>query len=268
MRIIAVASGKGGVGKTTLSANLAVTLRTLGKRVVIIDCNLTTSHLGLLFGINSYPVSFNDFLKGKLGLNDVLYTHYSGLHIIPASLNLEDMTGITAKPDYLKQTMRGVFATYDFVILDSAPGVGNEALLALLAADEVLFVSTPTIPALVDVVKTKDFLTRLHRRRSAIGIVVNRVKGKNHEMSADEIRHFTDLPVVGVVPEDENVIKSENRRELIATSSPGSPASRAIYRIATRMAGVTNPIYVPDDLYDGKRGFLRRLFDGLKRTRR
>jgi MinD-like ATPase involved in chromosome partitioning or flagellar assembly len=211
-------------------------------------------------------VSFNDFLKGKVGLNDILYTHYSGLHIIPASLNLDDLTGITANPEYLKQTLRDVFASYDFVILDSAPGVGNEALLALTAADEVLFVATPTIPALVDVVKTKDFLARLHKKHSAIGIVINRVKGKSHEMSADEIRHFTDLPVVGVVPEDEGIIRSENRRELITSSDPRSPAARAVYRIATRMAGVSNPIYVPDDLYKNKSIF-RRFLDRFKGSR-
>jgi septum site-determining protein MinD len=157
VRIIAVASGKGGVGKTTIAANLGLSLQRLGRRVVVVDCNLTTAHLGLMFGIYNYPVTLNNYLRDEARLENILYRHSSGLNIVPASLNLQDLVDIEVED--FKKSLKYTFSDYDFVILDSAPGLGREALISLQTADEILFVATPTIPSLVDILKqdVRDF---------------------------------------------------------------------------------------------------------------
>jgi cell division ATPase MinD len=247
-RIITVTSGKGGVGKTTIAANLALALQRLGKKVAVVDCNLTTAHLGLAFGINTYTTTLNDFLSGSAELNDILYRHFSGLHIVPASLNLDDLVDVDL--ENLKASLRATFYDYDIVILDSAPGLGREALMSLQAADEIIFVANPTIPSIVDILKAKNLIARMQLFPSMSGIILNRVKNKEYEIGIDEVRDFTGMPIVGIVPEDEKVQKSTNNRMLVVGNVVSSPASLAIFRIATRIAGLPDSAFIPEDFYE------------------
>lgn len=258
VRIIAIASGKGGVGKTTIAANLSLVLQKLGKRVVVIDCNLTTAHLGLLFGIYFYPKTLNDFLRDEVRFENILYRHVSGLRIVPASLNLDDLAGIEVGD--LKTSLKTAFSDYDLVILDSAPGLGREALISLQAADEILFVATPTIPSLVDIVKCKSVVGALGGGANVLGIVINRVKNREYEITPEDVRRFTELPVVGIIPEDENVIESANRRSLVVISNQNSPASQAILRIGVRLAGSPGFMSIPEKFYK-RPGFFRRVLN-------
>ena len=85
-RVIGILSGKGGVGKTTLTGNLAVELAKLGKEVYAIDCNISTSHLGMYFGFYDYDITLNDVLRGSHEIEDSIYEHKSGVKIVPGSL--------------------------------------------------------------------------------------------------------------------------------------------------------------------------------------
>ena len=265
VRIIAIASGKGGVGKTTICANLGVALQLLGKRVAIIDCNLTTSHLGILFGTYPHPMALNNFLRNEVPLEGVVYTHVTGLKVVPSSLNLKDIAGVNIKD--FKNSLKAAFSDFDIVLLDSAPGLGKEALISLQAADEVLFVANPDISSLVDIVKSKHLINSLKLRKqnvSIIGVIVNRLKNKKYEITVNEIRGFTELPVVGVVPEDESVLECSNRRSLIVLSKDGAPASLAIFRIAARLSGLPNFAFTPKRFYRNP-GFFERIINRLRR---
>ncbi|MEM5879264.1 MAG: cell division ATPase MinD [Candidatus Aenigmatarchaeota archaeon] len=236
VRIIDVCSGKGGVGKTTIAANLGLALTQLGKKVAVVDCNLTTSHLSLLFRNYSYSLTLNNFLKGEARFEDVVYTHPSGLRIVPASLELKDLVDVDV--GNFREKLKENFKDFDIVLLDSAPGLGKEALIALQAADEVLFVANPYITSLVDVTKCNKLLNSLDSRPIAIGVVLNRVRKKTYEISADEAREFTELPVIGIVPEDEKVLESINKRTLVSILHKNSPSSKAIFEIASKLAGI------------------------------
>lgn len=235
VRIIDICSGKGGVGKTTITANLGLALQSFGKKVVVVDCNLTTSHLSLLFGSYTYSATLNNFLRNEARLEDVVYTHYSGLKIVPASLELKDLIDVDIKnfKDKLKET----FHDFDFVLLDSAPGLGREALIALQAADEVLFVANPFITSLVDVVKCNQLVKFLENKPKVIGVVLNRVRKKSYEILPEEIKQFIELPVVGVIPEDEKVLESTNKRTLVTLLYKNSVSSKAFLEIAAKIAG-------------------------------
>jgi len=235
VRIIDVCSGKGGVGKTTVAINLGIALQKFNKRVVVVDCNLTTSHLGLLFGIYSLPVTLNNFLRGEARIEDSTYIHSSGLRIVPASLDVKEIVNINTGD--LKKKFKEAFSGYDIVLLDSAPSLGKESLLALQSSDEALFVANPHIPSLVDVVKCNQLMNSLDDRPSPIGIVVNRIRNKPYEIKLDEIRNFTDLPVVGMIPEDEKILEGSNKKTLVTVSRKNSPSGRAFFEIAAKIAG-------------------------------
>lgn len=236
VRIIDICSGKGGVGKTTVAANLGLALTQLGKKVVVVDCNLTTSHLSLLFGNYSYPLTLNDFLKGNARLEDVVYTHSSGLKIIPASLELKDLIDVDF--NNFKSKLEETFRDFDFVFLDSAPGLGREALIPLQVANEVLFIANPFIPSLIDVVKCKQLINSLDSKPIILGVILNRVRGKFYEITFDEVRQFTELPLIGIIPEDEKILESMNKKSLVLISYKNSPSSRAFFETASKLAGI------------------------------
>lgn len=233
---INVCSGKGGVGKTTVAANLGIALQRLGLRTAIVDCNLTTSHLSLMFGIYNYPTTLNSYLKDQALLKDAIYTHPTGLRIVPASLRLEDLVDV--ETSHLKGRLKEVFADYDIVLLDSAPGLGREALIALEACDRIIFVANPYVTSLVDIVKCTRLVNTLVPRPAVMGIILNRVKGKKYEISSDEIQRFTNFPVIGKIPEDETILIASNKSKLVTLHARLSKSSKAFYKIAARFAGI------------------------------
>jgi septum site-determining protein MinD len=236
MRIIDVCSGKGGVGKTTITANLAVALQKSGKKVAIVDCNLTTSHLSLLFGIYSYPVTLNNFLRSEAKAEEIIYNHTSGMKIIPASLEIKDIIDVDASN--LREKLKDTFNNFDIVLLDSAPGLGRESMIALQTADEVIFVADPYIPSLVDVAKCKKLISGMESGPSVTGIILNRVRKKKYEISAEEIKEFTNLPIIGTIPEDDNVLECTNKKCLVTLSKENSPSSKAFFEIGRNLSGI------------------------------
>ncbi len=235
VKIISVCSGKGGVGKTVVASNLAMSLTRLKKRVVILDFNFTTPHLSLYFGLFSYPLTLNSFLRNEVNLEETVYNHPSGLDIVPSSLDLVDI--VNADTTNLKEKIKDAFWDYDYVILDSAPGLGKEALLSLKTCDEIIFVANPQIPSLVDIVKSLKVINTLETKPKPLGVIVNRVKKRNYETTLDEIKEFVEIPLLGVVPEDERILETENKKGLITIDKVNSPSSKAFFEIASKLTG-------------------------------
>jgi septum site-determining protein MinD len=232
VRIINICSGKGGVGKTTVAANLGAALHRFGRKVAVIDCNLTTAHLGLYLGIYSFPKTLNSFLRNEASLEEAIYVHSSGLSVVPASLQLKDL--VDTDIEKLNSVIRDVFCNYDMVFLDSAPGLGKEAMIPLRISDETIFVANPFIPSAVDIAK----YSTLPVSPKITGIILNRVKNKKYELTPDEIMSFTEIPVIGIIPEDENILKSANKRELAIVMNRNSQSSKAFFEIAAKLSGI------------------------------
>jgi cell division ATPase MinD len=235
VRIIDICSGKGGVGKTVVASNLGVALQKFYKKVAVIDFNLTTSHLSLYFGIYSHPITLNHVLRNEARIEDAIYNHHSGLKIVPGSLKLKDIIDINI--NNLRNTLKQAFSSFDIVFLDSAPGLGREALIAMQASDEILYIANPHIPSLVDIAKCNEIVNTLENRPIPIGIIVNRVRNKNYEIKNEEIRQFTELPIIGVIPEDENILAGFNKRTLVTLSKKGSKSKKEFFKIAAKLAG-------------------------------
>ncbi|MEM5879548.1 MAG: cell division ATPase MinD [Candidatus Aenigmatarchaeota archaeon] len=229
-RIIGIVSGKGGVGKTTLVANLAFALSKLGKKVAVVDCNITTSHLGFLFDFQFYPKSLNDVLAGRSSIEEATFFK-EGISVIPASLKVEDLVGVEI--ENLKEVIKSIEA--DFILLDSAPGLGKEALSVLTAAQEILFVAIPYLNSVIDVAKCEKVARSFDL--TPLGIALNMVKGYPHELKKEEIEEIVKLPVIAEIPYDEEVGIALSFGKPVLYFNPYSPSSLEFKRLASKIAG-------------------------------
>jgi len=250
-RIIGVVSGKGGVGKTTLVANLGASMASIfGKDVIVVDCNVTTSHLGLYLGMYYYPISLNKVLNDQVSIDNAIYDYsISGMRIIPASLSIDDLKGLDITK--LKPTIKKLFGKADVVLLDSAPGLGREATSAMRASDEILYVMTPFVPPMMDIIKCNSIASELNLK--PLGVVMNMTGEGRYEVSNDEVEQLVELPVISSIPRDKNVLRSLAAKLPVIDYNINSSASQEIIRLAAYLIGED---YKP-------RGRMSRFFHGV-----
>ena len=250
-RVIGIVSGKGGVGKTTLVANLGSVLSSKFKKsVVIVDCNITTSHLGLYLGMYYTPITLNKVLLGEEEIGSAMYDHFTGMKVIPASLSLKDIQGVDIFN--LKDTIKELFGKTDIVILDSAPGLGREAISVLRACDEVLYITTPFVPSTMDIIRLNEVINELGVK--PLGIVLNMKSKEKYELKPGEVEGLVELPVIASIPLDKNVPRSLSLKTPIVTFIPNSPASKEMIALAARLIGEK---YEQPGLWSRFKGFFK-----------
>jgi septum site-determining protein MinD len=232
-RIISVLSGKGGVGKTTLVSNLGTALVKMGKKVTILDANVTTPNLSLHLGIPLYPVTLHDVLRDDTSIESAIYDHQTGLKIVPASLSTEALRGIDM--DKMQSALSHLLSNNDIIIVDAAAGLGKEAIAALNVADDLIVVTNPELPAVTDALKT--IRVAQSNGTNVLGVVVNRVKGLSHEMSMSEIRSMLDVPIISIIPEDIHIPKSISKKIPVVHHKPRSKSSIQFQKLASRITG-------------------------------
>lgn len=233
-RIIACVSGKGGAGKTMIAANLGVALAEMGKDVVVLDANLTTPNLGLHLGVPLYPTTLHDVLKGKARIQDAIYEHPSGLKIIPAGIALKDLRGVDVRN--LSSAVLDLLGNVDIVIIDSAAGLGREALAAIESADELLLITNPELPALADALKAAKLAEQFGTKIS--GVVVNRITGKSHELRKRDISTMLgDIELLAEIPEDRSVQEAIAKRMPVVHHKSSGDASRELKALAGKLIG-------------------------------
>ncbi len=225
--------GKGGTGKTTLTSNLASALVELGQDVIAVDANMTTPHLGLQTGLHLTKNSLHHVLKGQAKLKDAIYPHPLGFKVIPGSLNMNDLEGVDIGK--LPEVTMNLVGKTDYVLIDSAPTLGREATSAIGAVEEVLLVANPDLPSVTDALKTAKIAEKLNKK--IIGVVVNRVKKKRHELRRSEIEEILEYPVIAEVPEDRWVHASGVVKHPVVGMSSESLAADEFRRVAHFLVG-------------------------------
>ncbi len=232
-KVITITSGKGGVGKTTSAINIGAAIHEFGKDVIVVDANLATPNIGLHLGAPIVPVSLNHVLSGKATIADAIYEHESGTKIIPSSLSIRELRQLNYNK--LKEMSKKLKRMADFIILDSAAGLGEEAVAAIESADEIIIVTNPEIPAVTDALKTSKLAEQLGKEVK--GVVVTRYTGNKYQMPLSNIRDMLELPIIGVIPEDKNVPKAVVMKDALIRTHPKSKASRAYRKLAARIIG-------------------------------
>ncbi len=227
MRTIAIVSGKGGVGKTTTTINLGAHLNELGHNVLVIDGNMATPDISLSLGAPVVPVALQHVLSGKNKPEEAVYVHHSGTKVLPSSLSIQ------GNLDRLYSVTRKLRDSFDYILIDSAAGVGEDVEASIRAADECLIVTNPELPAVTGALKTIRLAERL--KKPVLGVLVTR-KNKN-QLSLKNVKSMLDYPILGVIPEDDNVKAAQLERETL-TAFPDSKAAKGYKKFAMKLSGV------------------------------
>ncbi len=233
-KIIVITSGKGGVGKTTSAINLGAAINHFGKEVLIIDGNLSTPNVGIHLNSPEVPVNLNHVLLKKADAEEATYEHESGIKIIPSSLSIKELTKI--KPERLKDFRKDFQKDSDYVIVDSAAGLGSEAISAIDMADELIVITNPEMPAITDALKTIKLAQQM--KKPVLGVIMTRVKRNKIEMQPESAKEMLEAPILGMVPEDIDVQKSLNEKDAVVHTHPKSKAAKAYKEIAANLLDV------------------------------
>lgn len=262
-RTIVVTSGKGGVGKTTATANLGTGLADAGKRVCVIDADVGLRNLDVVLGLeNRVRHHLLDVIEKACPLDDALVRDRvrKTLYLLPAAQNRE-------KDDVPQAAMTALVAElgkrFDFVLIDCPAGIEHGFRNAVAGAREAVIVTTPEVSA----VRDADRITGLLPSDVEPQLIVNRVRPglvkKGTMMSVDDVNAILHLPLLGVVPDEKEIIIATNRGTPVI-DIPGSETGAAFRRIVSRMLGEAVPI----PTFQEKTGFFGRVMSSLGVGRR
>jgi len=244
--ITAVTSGKGGVGKTFVTANLAAALARQGERVLVLDADLGLANLDVV--LNLYPkLTLHDVFTGQTRLEDAILPAPGGFSVLLAGSGMIEYSRLTPTVrDQLHDVIQQVRPRFDRVLLDTGAGISDVVLYTVSLADEVLIVATPEPTSLTDAYATIKVLATTQPRR-LIRLLVNQVQRvgegrairKQLQLVVDRfVNSGLDQPVMiellGEVPLDPSVRESVLKRELLFVRAPGCPAAIGIAAAATK----------------------------------
>ncbi|NWG15545.1 MAG: septum site-determining protein MinD [Chloroflexi bacterium] len=255
-KVITVTSGKGGVGKTTATANLGVSLARLGKKVVLIDADVGLRNLDIVMGLeNRIVYDLVDVVEGRCQLRQAMIKHkqFPDLFLIPAA-QTRDKTAIS--PADMIQITDKLRPEFDYILIDSPAGIERGFRNAVAPADEVLIVTNPEVSAVRDADRIIGLLEA--NNKGPAKLIINRVNPdmvrRGEMMSADDVTDILAIKLIGIVPEDEHVIPASNSG-IPVTLNENSRAGAAFRNIARRLTGENVPFLPMNDSV----GFFQRL---------
>ncbi len=246
-RITAVTSGKGGVGKTFLSANLAAALARQGERVLVLDADLGLANLDVV--LNLFPkITLHDVFTGKNTLEQAILPAPGGFHVLLAGSGMVEYSRLTPEVrEQLVNVVQQVVPRFDRILLDTGAGISDVVLYTVSLADEVLVVATPEPTSLTDAYATIKVLATTQGRRD-LRLIINQVghagegrviRGQLQQVVDRFVSPTLDVPVklefVGEIPVDPSVREAVTRRQLLLECLPGTPAAQAVVAAATRL---------------------------------
>ncbi|USZ70475.1 cell division ATPase MinD [Natronosalvus halobius] len=242
--VYAIASGKGGVGKTTTTVNLGTALAQAGKRVAIVDVDLGMANLAGFVSLTPESTTLHDVLASDASIEDATYNLAENIVAIPSGTGLDDYA--ETSPKGLREVVETLRDQFEYVLLDVGAGVSHETVLPLGLADAVFLVSTPEPASVHDVKKTIELTERAGG--STAGLIVTRTRPAG-DVSYEEIADRLDVALLGTIPDDPLVRESVYAGTPLVVHDPESPAAVAYCRLAADLAGIEPPS-VPEDASD------------------
>ena len=246
-KVVAVTSGKGGVGKTFVSANLAAALAKLGHKVLVLDADLGLANLDVV--LNLYPkITLHDVFTGKAKLEEAIVRAPGGFSVLLAGSGMVEYSRLSSevRDDFLR-IMSGLVPHYDVVLLDTGAGISDVVLFAVSLASEVIVVATPEPTSLTDAYATIKVLVGQQKRQN-IRMVINQTAriGDGRAITV-QLQQVLDRLVTGEsgrpiklihmgdIPADVSVRQAIMRRQLLMQTTPGCPAAMAISQLALKI---------------------------------
>ncbi|MFZ3219182.1 MAG: MinD/ParA family protein [Rhodoferax sp.] len=252
-KVLAVTSGKGGVGKTFVSANLAAALAKLGQRVLVLDADLGLANLDVV--LNLYPkVTLHDVFTGKAKLEDAIVRAPGGFSVLLAGSGMVEYSRLApeVRDDFLR-IMEGLVPHYDVVLLDTGAGISDVVLFAVSLASEVLVVATPEPTSLTDAYATIKVLVGQQKRQNIRMVINQTARLGDGRAITTQLQQVLDRfvpsepgrPVklihMGDIPADPSVRQAVMRRQLLLQNTPGCPAALAISQLALKIQETVIP---------------------------
>lgn len=263
-QVITITSGKGGVGKTTTTANLGTALAMQGQRVVVIDADIGLRNLDVVMGLeNRIVYDLVDVVEGRCRTRQALIKdkRFPELFLLPAA-QTRDKDAVS--PDDMIALCTELRREFDFVLIDSPAGIEGGFRNAIAGADHVVIVTTPEMSAVRDadrIVGLVEAFEKGHPR-----LIINRIKprmvARGEMMDTSDVVEILAIDLIGVVPDDESIVTSTNRGE-VAVLDRSSDAGRAFLNVANRLMGHDVPFLVLNE----KQNVLSQFF-GRFRTRK
>ena len=239
-RVIVITSGKGGVGKTTITANLGTAVAQLGKKVCLIDADFGLRNLDLLLGLEQRVVyTIIDVLAGECKLEKAIVKdkRTPGLHLLPAAQN---RTKEAINPGQMKEIIEKLKPDFDFIFIDCPAGIEMGFRNAISAAQEALVVTTPEVAAVRDADRVVGLLES--ENVGTIHLIVNRLRPEmvklDEMLSVEDILDLLVMPLIGIVPDDKRIITSSNKGEPIVLSKENPLPAIALKNVAKRLIGI------------------------------
>ncbi len=257
--VITITSGKGGVGKTTATANLGIALAQLGKKVVVVDVDIGLRNLDVILGLENRVVyDLVDVVEGACSLRQALIRdkRADGLYLLPAA-QTRDKTAVN--PAQMNALCKQLKEEFELVLIDSPAGIEQGFRNAVVPADRVIVVTTPEVAAVRDADRVIGLLEAENKRD--IYLLINRVNPDMVErgdmMSVDDVLDILAIPLLGVIPEDPAILISSNRGMPVTLNSH-SKAGEAFRNVSRRLLGEDVPVLMPQS-DTGLRRFFSRL---------
>lgn len=240
--VIVVTSGKGGVGKTTTSANVGTGLAMLGKKVALIDTDIGLRNLDVVMGLeNRIVYNLVDVIEGHCRVKQALIKdkRYPGLYLMP-SAQTKDKTAVN--PEQMRDMVETLREQFDYIILDCPAGIEQGFQNAIAGADRAILVTTPEVSAIRDADRIIGLLEANEFKQ--IDLVINRIRPemmkRGEMMSIADVVDILSIPLLGVVPDDESVVIATNQGEPLTGNH--TMAGKAYFNIVKRVLGEEVPL--------------------------
>ncbi len=239
--VYSVTSGKGGVGKTAVCANLAYNLGAMGKRVLILDADLGLANIDVVFGL-SPSYNLNHFFSGEYELQDIMVDGPMGIKILPAGSGIQNFTRLTSNHKMrLLDGLDSMHNHFDFVLIDTEAGISENVTYFNTAAQEILVVTTPEPTAITDAYALMKLLsTQYHEKK--FNLVVNQIRTENDALDVYRkltmvANRYLDISIdyLGSIPEDRQMIDAIRKQKVISEINPGSKVTAAFRQLASRI---------------------------------
>lgn len=273
-RVVAISSGKGGVGKSTLALNLALVLCSQGKRVLLLDADMGMANLDIMLGMVPKYNLFH-MIQGKRSLDDIIIPGPQGMSIIPGGSGIQELANLPAGDmKRLLVELGKLDNDYDYMILDTGAGISQNVTTFILAADDAIIITTPEPTSLTDAYGVLKSMNRACYEGN-VYLVVNRVSDDSEGiLVAEKFKMVTqkyldvDLVDLGHIINDGIVSESIRKQQPFAEIYPRSRATRNIERIAEKLLAAANGEESLSELHETKptgiKKFFRRILNSLQ----
>ena len=260
--VIVITSGKGGVGKTTTTANIGIGLSGLGKKVMVIDTDLGLRNLDVVMGLeNRIVYNLVDVIEGNCRLKQALIKdrRFPELYLLP-SAQTRDKSSVS--PEQMRKLIDDIRVDYDFILLDCPAGIEQGFQNAIAGADRAVIVTTPEVSAIRDADRIIGLLEASGIRKNSL--LINRIRidmvRRGDMMSVDDVTEILAVDLLGVIPDDEQVVIATNEGEPVVGTD--CLAGKSYTDICRRLAGED----VPVEDYMKPEGFLEKLSGLFRRS--